>query len=176
MPVSRREFVVTGVSAGTALVIGFSLPQKLWSAPQDAPPKPPGPPVSPFEAWVHIGDDDRVRLIVAKSEIGQGIKTTLPMILAEELDVDWNTVQIEQAETRIDIYPHLGTGGSSSTRTTYSDLRNAGATAREMLISAAAAQWNVPRERCAAENGAVVDRQTKNRRLHPVPGPVQSEG
>ena len=161
MPVSRRGFVVTGISAGAALVIGFSLPQKLWS--HDAPAKPPGPPASPFEAWVHIGEDDRVRLIVAKSEIGQGIKTTLPMILAEELDVDWNKVEIEQAETRTDIYPHLGTGGSSSTRTTYSDLRKAGATAREMLISAAAAQWNVPRERCAAENGAVVDRQTKNR-------------
>jgi len=64
MPVSRRGFVVTGISAGAALVIGFSLPQKLWS--QDAPAKPPGPPASPFEAWVHIGEDDRVRLIVAK--------------------------------------------------------------------------------------------------------------
>ena len=152
MPANRREFLQTGVTTGAALVIGFSLPGKLWAAQETQTPKPP---ISPFEAWVHVGDDDRVKLIVAKSEIGQGIKTTLPMILAEELEVDWKQVEVQQAETRPDIYPHLGTGGSSSTRTTYADLRTAGATAREMLISAAVAQWNVPREQCYAEDGAV---------------------
>src|SRR5262249_31988172 len=107
--------------------------------------------------------DDRVKLIVAKSEIGQGIKTTLPMILAEELEVDWKQVEVQQAETRPDIYAHLGTGGSSSTRTTYADLRKAGATAREMLITAAGAQWNAPSEQCYAEDGAVINRQSNAR-------------
>ncbi|PYV55015.1 MAG: hypothetical protein DMG91_13175 [Acidobacteria bacterium] len=160
MPANRREFLQTGVTTGAALVIGFSLPGKLWAAQETQTPKPP---ISPFEAWVHVGDDDRVKLIVAKSEIGQGIKTTLPMILAEELEVDWKQVEVQQAETRPDIYPHLGTGGSSSTRTTYADLRTAGATAREMLISAAVAQWNVPREQCYAEDGAVINRQSNAR-------------
>jgi isoquinoline 1-oxidoreductase subunit beta len=160
MPANRREFLQTGVTTGAALVIGFSLPRKLWAAQAPTAAKPP---LSPLEAWVHVGDDDRVKLIVAKSEIGQGIKTTLPMILAEELEVDWKQVEVEQAETRPDIYPRLGTGGSSSTRTTYADLRKAGATAREMLISAAVAQWNVPRAQCYAEDGAVVNRESKIR-------------
>src|SRR5215470_17367857 len=116
MPANRREFLVTGATTGAALVIGFSMPRKLWGAQAASAPKAP---VSPFVAWVHVGDDDRVKLIVAKSEIGQGIKTTLPMILAEELEVDWKQVEVQQAETRPDIYAHLGTGGSSSVRTTY---------------------------------------------------------
>src|SRR5262249_18642706 len=157
MPANRREFLQTGATTGAALVIGFSLPRKLWAAQAPTAPKPP---ISPFEAWVHVGDDDRVKLIVAKSEIGQGIKTTLPMILAEELEVDWTTVEVQQAETRIDIYPRLGTGGSTSVRTTYTDLRRAGATAREMLISAAARQWGVGRERCFARDGAVINRDS----------------
>src|SRR2546430_5383220 len=133
MAVTRRSFITTGASAGTALVIGFSLRRDFMAAaPAAAKPKPA--PVNPFDAWVHVGDDNSVRLIVAKSEIGQGIKTTLPMILADELEVDWQTVEIQQAETRTDLYPHLGTGGSTSVRTTYMDLRRAGATAREMLI------------------------------------------
>jgi len=160
MPVNRREFVVAGAGAGAALVIGFSLPRKLCAAQTPAPAKAP---ISPFQAWVHIGEDGRVKLIVAKSEIGQGIRTTLPMILAEELEVDWKQVEIQQAETHPDIYAHLGTGGSSSTRTTYADLRKAGATAREMLISAAAARWNVPRQQCYAESGMVINRQSKAR-------------
>src|SRR5438552_2248392 len=160
MPVNRRTFIAAGASAGTALVIGFSLRRDFMAAaPAVAKPKPA--PVNPFDAWVHVGDDNSVRLIVAKSEMGQGIKTTLPMILADELEVDWQTVEIQQAETRTDLYRHLGTGGSTSVRTTYMDLRRAGATAREMLISAAAQKWGVDRERCSAKNGTVIDNDTK---------------
>jgi isoquinoline 1-oxidoreductase subunit beta len=159
MTVTRRTFITATASAGTALVIGFSLRRDFMAAaPAAAKPKPAL--VNPFDAWVHVGNDNSVRLIVAKSEMGQGIKTTLPMILADELEVDWQTVEIQQAETRTDLYPHLGTGGSTSVRTTYMDLRRAGATAREMLISAAASQWNIPRERCSAKSGTVIDRET----------------
>ncbi len=137
MPVTRRAFVATGVSAGGALVIGFFLRRDYVAGAAKSAASVPKAAVNPFDAWVHIGQDGRVRLIVAKSEMGQGIKTTLPMILADELDVDWQSVEVQQAETRTDIYPHLGTGGSTSVPTTYMDLRRAGATAREMLISAA---------------------------------------
>ena len=179
MPVTRRSFVTSSLSAGAALVIGFSFPSKLGAQAATAPKKA----ISPFEAFVHIGEDDSVRLVVAKSEMGQGIKTSQTMILAEELEVDWKSVEVQQAETRPDIYVHLGTGGSSSTRTTYKDLRTAGATAREMLITAAAAQWKVPRARCYAKDGAVVDRQTKKQFRYgqlvaaasklPLPAPAQ---
>jgi len=160
MAITRRAFVTTTASAGAALVIGFSLRRDFMAAPAAAGPAAKLAPVNPFEAWVHVGEDNSVKLIVAKSEMGQGIKTTLPMILADELEVDWQTVEVQQAETRTDLYPHLGTGGSTSVRTTYMDLRRAGATAREMLISAAASQWNVPRQRCFAKSCAVVDRET----------------
>ncbi len=160
MAITRRAFVATGATAGGALVIGFLL-RRDYSAMSAPSPKPGKVIVNPFDAWVHIGEDDHVRLIVAKSEMGQGITTTLPMILADELEVDWKAVEVQQAETRTDIYPHLGTGGSTSVRTTYKDLRHAGAAAREMLISAAAQQWNISRDQCTAKNGAVIDQDTK---------------
>jgi isoquinoline 1-oxidoreductase beta subunit len=161
MAITRRAFVSTVASGGAALVIGFSLRHDFMAAPAVAGAAAKPVPVNPFDAWVHIGEDNSIKLIVAKSEIGQGIKTTLPMILADELEVDWPKVEIQQAETRTDLYRHLGTGGSTSVRTTYMDLRRAGATAREMLISAAAQKWNVDRERCSAKNGSVIDNETK---------------
>jgi isoquinoline 1-oxidoreductase subunit beta len=160
MAISRRTFVATTASAGAALVIGFSLRRDFMAAPAAGAAGAKPASVNPFIAWVRIGDDDTVKLIVAKSEMGQGVKTTLPMILAEELEVDWTSVEVQQAETRTDIYPRLGTGGSHSVRTTYTDLRRAGATAREMLISAAAQQWAVDRDRCFAKDGTVTDRET----------------
>ena len=161
MAITRRAFVSTVASGAAALVIGFSLRHDFMAAPAVASPAAKPAPVNPFDAWVHIGEDNSIKLIVAKSEIGQGIKTTLPMILADELEVDWPKVEIQQAETRTDLYRHLGTGGSTSVRTTYMDLRRAGATAREMLISAAAQKWGVDRERCSAKNGTVIDNDTK---------------
>src|SRR5207244_6845398 len=139
MAITRRAFVSTVASGGAAVGIGSSLRHDFMASPAVAggPAPKPAPP-NPFDAWVHVGEDNSVKLIVAKSEMGQGIKTTLPMILADELEVDWQSVEIQQAETRPDLYPHLGTGGSTSVRTTYMDLRRAGGTAREMLISAAA--------------------------------------
>jgi len=72
--------------------------------------------VNPFDAYIHVKPDGKISLIVAKSEMGQGIKTGLAMILAEEAEVDFNSVSVEQAETRPDIYAHMGTGGSEAPR------------------------------------------------------------
>src|SRR5262249_57237866 len=95
--------------------------------------------------------DNQVTLIVGKSEMGQGIMTALPMILAEELSLDWKQVKIEQAPTNPKVYDH-GTGGSGSVAGSYLPLRQAGAAAREMLVTAAAQRWNVNADTCQAEN------------------------
>jgi isoquinoline 1-oxidoreductase beta subunit len=99
--------------------------------------------------------DNRVTLILGKSEMGQGAMTALPMILAEEMYLDWKQVSVEQAPTDPKIYDH-GTGGSGSVAGSWVPLRRAGAAAREMLITAAAQHWNVSRDTCKPQNGGVL--------------------
>jgi isoquinoline 1-oxidoreductase subunit beta len=150
--VNRRDFLKTGTAGGVALVIGFHLSLRaLADQTQDQEKKTP----NPFDAWVRITPDNRVTLILAKSEMGQGIMTALPMILAEELCVDWKRVKVEQAPTNPKIYDH-GTGGSGSVAGSWQPLRRAGAAAREMLVAAAAQKWEVSLDTCKAENGQVV--------------------
>jgi isoquinoline 1-oxidoreductase beta subunit len=147
----RRTFLKTTAAGGAALLIGFRLPAR-GSDPAQEQEKPP---INPLNAWVRITPDNRVTLILAKSEMGQGIMTALPMILAEELCLDWKQVTIEQAPTNPKIYDH-GTGGSGSVGGSWLPLRQAGAAAREMLIAAAAKKWEVGTDTCKAHNGYVV--------------------
>ena len=149
---NRRAFLKTSAAGGAALLIGFHLPAHASSAPAQQQEKPP---INPLNAWVRITHDNRVTLILAKSEMGQGIMTALPMILAEELCLNWQNVHIEQAPTDPKIYD-LGTGGSGSIAGSWLPLRQAGAAAREMLIAAAAKKWEVGADTCKAENGYVV--------------------
>jgi len=150
--VNRRDFLKTGVAGGAALVIGFHLsPRALADQAEEQEKKPP----NPFDAWVRITRDNRATLILGKSEMGQGIMTALPMILAEELCLDWKNVKIEQAPTNPKIYDH-GTGGSGSVAGSWLPLRRAGAAAREMLVTAAAQKWEVSPDTCKAQNGEVV--------------------
>jgi CO/xanthine dehydrogenase Mo-binding subunit len=144
-PLSRREFVTAGIAAGAGLVIGFYLPHKSSSGNVDS--------FSP-NAYLRITPDNKVTIVVARSEMGQGVRTALPMILAEELEADWKQIAIEQAGAST-LFGDQTTGGSASIRTTWDPMRKAGAAAREMLISAAALTWNVPRSRCTAENGHI---------------------
>src|SRR5437660_12166810 len=149
---NRRDFMKTGVAGGTALVIGFHLsPGAFASQSADQEKKTS----NPFDAWVRITPDNHVTLILGKSEMGQGIMTALPMILAEELSVDWKQVKVQQAPTNPKIYD-LGTGGSGSVAAAYLPMRQAGAAAREMLVTAAAQRWNVNRDTCHAQNGGVL--------------------
>jgi isoquinoline 1-oxidoreductase subunit beta len=153
-PISRRKFVVRSAAAGAGLLIGVHLPGASLAAQEnEKAKKKPGP--NPFDAYIHVKPDGKISLIVAKSEMGQGIKTGLAMILAEEAEVDFNSVSVEQAETRPDIYPHMGTGGSGSTQENFMPLRRAGATVRELMITAAAQKWNVPTKECEAKKGTV---------------------
>jgi isoquinoline 1-oxidoreductase beta subunit len=148
----RRTFLKTGTAGGAALLIGFHFPARASSDPAQEQEKPP---INPLNAWVRITPDNHVTLIIAKSEMGQGIMTALPMILAEELCLDWKQVSIEQAPTNPRLYDH-GTGGSGSVGGSWLPLRQAGAAAREMLIAAAAKKWEVGTDTCKAQNGYVV--------------------
>jgi CO/xanthine dehydrogenase Mo-binding subunit len=156
--VNRRDFLRKSAAGGTALVIGFYLPAGARA--QEASQQEKKPP-NPLNAWVRITPDNRVTLILGKSEMGQGIMTALPMILAEELYLDWKNVKIEQAPTDPKIYDH-GTGGSGSVSGSWLPMRQAGAAAREMLVSAAAARWNVNPNTCVAKDGGVLHGARKN--------------
>ena len=147
---TRRAFLKTGAAGGAALVVGFRFSVDARAQEAQEKKKP-----SPFDAWIHIDKSGTVTLITAKSEMGQGALTALPMILAEELEVDWNGVRVEQAPTDPSIYDH-GTGGSGSVAGSWLPLRQAGAAAREMLVRAAATAWNVEPATCRAEKGFIV--------------------
>jgi isoquinoline 1-oxidoreductase subunit beta len=149
---SRREFLRTGAAGSAALVVGFRLSAPAFAGQATEQEKKTS---NPFDAWVRITPDNRVTLILGKSEMGQGIMTALPLILAEELCVDWKNVKVEQAPTNPKIYD-LGTGGSGSVAGSWLPLRRAGAAAREMLIAAAAQKWEVGADTCKAADGQVV--------------------
>jgi len=162
-PLDRRSFLKTGVAAGAGLVIGFYLPgrREALAASRAGEAAASGM----INAWVRISPDDRVTVIVSKSEMGQGVATSMPMLLAEELECDWKKVRFEFAPAALvyfDPFFHMqGTGGSTSVRSGWVPLRQAGATAREMLIAAAAQKWSVDASECHAEDGRVVHAGTK---------------
>jgi isoquinoline 1-oxidoreductase beta subunit len=158
LSLDRRDFLKSGTATGVALLVGFRLPARSRTDDAQAQEKPV---INPLNAWVRISPDNRVTLILGKSEMGQGVMTALPMILAEELCLDWKEVKIEQAATDAKVYD-LGTGGSGSVAGSWLPLRQAGAAAREMLITAAAARWNVDRDTCVAQDGGVLHGARKN--------------
>ena len=147
---TRRDFLRTSALGGAGLVIAFYLPSKA-----DLRGRGAQPPFQP-NAWLQIDPEDNVTIWVGKSEMGQGVRTSLPMIVAEELDADWTRVQIEPALAEARKYGNQLTGGSTSVRTSWEPLRKAGAQARAMLISAAAQSWGVAPDSCHTENGSVV--------------------
>src|SRR5437867_2320163 len=151
----RRDFLKKTAAGGGALVIGFYLPGKF----EALAAKPPAEPAA-LNAWVRIAPDNTVTLIIDKSEMGTGVTTSLPMLLAEELDFDWKKVQFEFAPAAPQYFNPIfglqGTGGSTSVRASWGPLTKAGAAAREMLVAAAAKRWSVEPATCHVENGAVV--------------------
>jgi isoquinoline 1-oxidoreductase beta subunit len=161
--VSRRDFLRVVPAAGAGLVIGFRLgghsaaaAKGAVAATGNAATAPPaaGAAFSP-NAWIQIAPDGVVTLWVAKSEMGQGVRTALPMILAEEIGADFARVKVEQAP----LDPRFGdqsTGGSSSVKDSWTPLRQAGAAARAMLIAAAAARLKVPESTLATRDGEVI--------------------
>jgi isoquinoline 1-oxidoreductase subunit beta len=154
--IRRRDFLKVSVAASGGLLIGFQFPGigRLASAQAS---------VSTFmpNAFVRIGTDEKITVIVNHSEMGQGVYTSLPMLLAEELDADWTKVGYESAPVDPKYnHPAFGmqiTGGSSSVWSGLEQFRQAGAAARAMLVAAAAQQWNVDAASCRTESGAVLN-------------------
>ncbi len=157
--VSRRSFVVVLASAGGGLLLGCRVDRARDVKGASAATTPDPAAFAP-DAFVRIDRDGRVTVIVPQVEMGQGMYTSMPMLVAEELEVDLDQVQVEHAPPNDKLYanPLIGfqvTGGSTSVRAMYQPLRNAGATARTMLIAAAAQQWTVDPATCRAKKGSV---------------------
>jgi isoquinoline 1-oxidoreductase subunit beta len=155
--IDRRSFLkLTGIT-GTGLILGFSLKHAV--SPLNAAEN------SEFIAneFVRIGTDGKILLYSKNPEIGQGIKTAVPMIIAEELDADWTHVVVEQAPINEALYGRQSAGGSNSLTSAWDQVRIAGAAARSMLVSAAAAEWGVPAAECRTE-ASTVYHDGKNRK------------
>lgn len=134
---SRRTFLTTSAAAGGALVVGLALRGRLH-------PHTSENHKDPFNAWIQMHPDGTTQLVLNKSEMGQGVFTSLPMILAEEAEIDFSTITVVQADNAD------GTGGSGSVSDGYKPLRQAGAQVREVMIGAAARTWRVPVIECRA--------------------------
>ncbi len=148
--VSRREFLAGAAVAGATLTLGCHFEAdagRLIAA--DAPTLAPN-------AFLTIQSDGRILITVNKTEMGQGVRTALPMLVAEELDADWSQVAAETASFDPSKYGFQRTGGSGSIRGAWEPLRRTGATARAMLVEAAARRWNVPAAECRTSNSFVI--------------------
>src|ERR1700737_4256121 len=160
--VSRRKFLTGGIIAAGALVLGVRYYAKLSSG--DNLPRDTNADHATLHpnAFLGIEPDGTVWIVASRSEMGTTSRTTLPLIVADELDADWKRVKIEQAigDSR---YGDQNTDGSHSIRSFYDAMRQAGATARFMLIQAAAKQWGVPASECETDLHVVVHRSTNRR-------------
>jgi len=152
----RRDFL-KGTAIGTGLVIGFHIPARKALAQLGAP----GPTSWPTNAFVRIAPDDSITIISKHTEMGQGIYTGLATLVAEELDADWSQVSVEAAPNNLELYIHFmlgmqGTGGSMSIPNAWVQYRTVGAAAKAMLVTAAAAAWNVPESEITTANSTLM--------------------
>jgi isoquinoline 1-oxidoreductase beta subunit len=152
--ISRRNFIKISGLTGTALCLGFYFPAnsreaKILNAVEEATS-------IELNAWIHIDTSGKVTIFSHRAEMGQGVYQAIPQIVAEELEVNLNEVNIVFAQGDNKKYGNQITGGSSTVRGSYINLLNLGATAREMLIEAASKKWNVPATECYAESGHVI--------------------
>ncbi len=154
----RRAFLAVSALAGSGLVLGFAL-RSTGEAPKRNPAGPQAGSGFQPNAFIRISTEGVVTLVSKQMEVGQGVKTSLPMILAEELEVDWKDVVVEQGDLDA-AYGNQFTGASTSTLKNYQPFRVLGATARSMLVAAAAQTWGVPERECHAERSAVHHRDS----------------
>lgn len=154
--IPRRKFLQTTAVATAGLIIGFRLPLEGETSDEFKP-----------NAFLRIAPDGKVRVIVGKAEMGQGVYTAIAMLLAEELDADWSKISVESAPVAPE-YNHTAfgiqmTGGSTSTWSSYDQMRKAGAAARAMLVAAAAQSWQVEPASCRTEPSVVIHDVSKRR-------------
>jgi isoquinoline 1-oxidoreductase beta subunit len=149
---TRRAFLIQSAAIGGGLCLGVALPVRAATPAQAVS--------SEINAWVVVQPDDAVIVRIARAELGQGIATALPMLLAEELECDWSKVRAELVAphenlARKRVWGDMSTGASRSVKNSQEMLRKAGAAARTMLIAAAAARWNVPARECVAKDSVI---------------------
>ena len=145
--VGRREFLKLSAGGGAGLWLAVNLPSRADAA--------EGAALAP-DAYLRVEPSGTVTVFLAKSEMGQGTYTGMAVLVAEELEADWKKVKVVQADADAKSYGQMTTGGSRSVRQYFDPLRKTGATAREMLIAAAATRWGVDRSTCRAEAGSIV--------------------
>lgn len=157
---TRREFLKTAALSTAGLVVAFYVPLRgRFANAAEAPPAgPPG--LAPANAFLRIAPDDTITVLLAHSEMGQGIWTSLPMVIAEELDADWSKIRVEHAPAA-PVYAHTAfgiqaTGGSTTTWSEFDRYRQVGAAARMLLVQAAAQRLGVPASACRTEHGVVI--------------------
>ncbi len=151
--IDRREFMKRTGQAGGGLVLALTFGSACSKAPQPGPVAKATASIAP-NVYVNVRDDGIVEIYCHRSEMGQGIRTSLPQIIADEMEADWDKIELIQA-TGDAKYGDQNTDGSTSIRKHFDLLRNAGATARDMMIAAAAGMWGVPAEECVARQHAV---------------------
>ncbi|WP_374471779.1 molybdopterin cofactor-binding domain-containing protein [Phenylobacterium sp.] len=151
---SRREFLTTAGAGG--LVIGFSVASKAQA-------QAPAGGLAAINAYVKVAPDGLVTITSKNPEVGQGIKTMLPMLIAEELDIPWEKVRIEQADSDPAVYGRQFAGGSMATPLHWEEQRRVGAVARAMLIQAAAQAWNCPPGECSTQAGVVLHKASNRK-------------
>jgi isoquinoline 1-oxidoreductase subunit beta len=159
-PVNRRSFLKTSLAGAAGLVVGFYLPGRY-----EALAAVPAAEACTFNAYIHVAPNDTVTILINKSEMGQGVETSLAMLAAEELGCDWRRIHTEFAPADKVYYDPAfgmqGTGGSQSINSGWIPMRVAGAQARIMLIAAAAQQWSVEPSECRAADGKVIHAASK---------------
>ena len=158
---SRRSFLTSSALAGGGLILGAVFPPGLARAERSSHDDKP----IPLNAWLRIGVDDTVTIIVSQAEMGQGIQTTMAAVIAEEVGADWKRVKLENSPAdpayRNPARNWQFTGNSESTTAFFDFLRTMGASAREMLVAAAADRWRVDPASCDSQNGRVIHRPTR---------------
>lgn len=157
--VSRRDFIKVTAAVGGGLLVTINLSACRDQAGAGGTGKPADPSI-----FVRINPDNSIIVTIPKSEMGQGVRTSLAMLVAEELDADWNQVRAELASYDLK-YGDMGTGGSSSVRQNWVPLRTAGATLRAMLVAAAAKEWGVDPTECTTDS-SFVHHANGDRKLH----------
>ena len=150
MRIDRRSFLQLSALAGGGLALN------LYRSPLAAAQGPGAPPDLTPQAFIHIAPDGVVTIMARASESGQGMRNMLPMLIADELDVDWKDVRVQQADLNEKIYGRQFSGGSGNTPLAWEPLRRVGAAGRQLLITAAAQTWGVPAEECTTQSGRVL--------------------